>query len=86
MDYNCYIFILIGNSCFFVKAMSDCCKVMENAGMDLSTFDKSVAHGVHSISVEQINFFFNRKVTEHNNVPTTNLNLDSDKRVFAVCS
>ena len=82
MVYNYYIFTFIGNSCPFVKTRSTCCKVMENAGIELSTFNKSVAHGIHSISMEQINSLFNGKVTEHNNVPTTNLNLYSDKRVL----
>ena len=82
MDHTYYIFILIGNSCPFVKTRSTCCKVMENAGIELSSFDKSVAHGIHSISVEQLNYFFNGKVTEHNNIPTTNINLYSVERLL----
>jgi hypothetical protein len=55
---------------------------MENAGIELSTFSASVAHGIHGISVEQINSLFHGKVTEHNNVPTANFNLYGDKRVL----
>ena len=55
---------------------------MKNSGIELSTFNDSVAHGIHSITVEQINSFFNGKVTEYNNVPTTNVNLYGDERVL----
>ena len=74
--------MFIGNFCPFVGTRSTCCKVMERAGIELLTFNKSVAHGIHGISVEQINSLFHGKVTEYNNVPTTNIDLYDNKRVL----
>ena len=76
-------FIFIDNSCPFVGTRSICCKVMKNSGIELSTFNDSVAHGIHGITVEQINSLFNGNVTEYNNVPTTNVNLYGDERVLS---
>ena len=41
----------------------------------MTTYVVDVAHGVHSISVEDIRYFFDDQFPVNNTVPTTNLNL-----------
>ena len=55
---------------------------MKAGGIEIGTFNKSVAHGIHSINVEQLNNFFHANVTENNNIPTTNLNVESDNIIL----
>ena len=59
---------------------------MENTGIDVSTFNASVAHGIHSITIEQLNLFFKGNVSEYNDIPTTNFNLKSPKKVLSSSS
>ena len=69
--------------CPFTGNRATCCKIMENNGIDVRTFNASVAHGIHSITVEQLNLFFKGNVSEKNNIPTTNFNLKSPKTVLS---
>ena len=55
---------------------------MASAGIELQSFNLSVAHGIHSINVEQLNYFFNGQVTEKNNIPTTNFDLSSEEHIL----
>ena len=55
---------------------------MAKAGIELQSFNLSVAHGVHSINVEQLNYYFNGQVSEDNNIPTTNSDLSSEEHVL----
>ena len=59
-----------------------CCASMASAGIELQSFNLSVAHGIHSINVEQLNYFFNVQVTEENDIPTTNFDLSSKEHVL----
>ena len=59
-----------------------CRKIMTDSGLEHSTFSASVAHGIHSISVEHLNTYFDGKVSEDNSIPTTNTDLKSDQKVL----
>ena len=59
-----------------------CCNAMASAGIELQSFNLSVAHGIHSINVEQLNYFFNSQITEENDIPTTNFDLSSEEQVL----
>jgi len=43
----------------------------------LNEFDFVVAHGIHSLTVEDINIYFDPKTTDVNNIPTVNDDLKS---------
>ena len=64
-----------------VKSAS-CRKIMTDAGLEVSTFSDSVSHGIHSITVEELNSYFHGNVTESNSIPTVNSDLKSPQRVL----
>ena len=49
-----------------------CCDEMRKIGINLMKFPGSVAHGVHSISVEHIKHFFGVDIPVENGIPTLN--------------
>ena len=55
---------------------------MADAGIDVNSFSTSVSHGIHSITVEDINSYFDGKVTENNSIPTLNTDLKSPEKVL----
>ena len=55
---------------------------MTDAGIDVNSFSTSVSHGIHSITVEDINSYFDGKVTENNSIPTVNTDLKSPEKVL----
>ena len=54
---------------------TDCLREMRDEGIDLENFGMSVAHGIHSLSVEYVNHYFGSNITEDNAIPTVNTNL-----------
>ena len=77
-----YDFLDQASPCPFIEEGHKCCDVMKRGEIELGTFSKSVAHGIHSINVEQLNDFFHANVTENNNIPTTNLNVESENLIL----
>jgi len=57
----------------------NCCTKMTNAGIDLKTFGNSVTHGVHSLTIETINYYFGVSLPLENDIPTVNTNLTGKK-------
>lgn len=51
-----------------------CKKLMKENGLT-RRFPGAVAHGIHSITLEDIRYYFKASATEQNNVPTLNFNL-----------
>eukprot|EP00095_Tigriopus_kingsejongensis_P012489 maker-scaffold789_size96855-snap-gene-0.25 protein:Tk12489 transcript:maker-scaffold789_size96855-snap-gene-0.25-mRNA-1 annotation:"n-acylglucosamine 2-epimerase" len=58
-----------------------CPKVMQTHNLSRA-FPGVVAHGLHSITLEDIQHYFNPETTEDNHVPTINLDLISDHAVL----
>merc|ERR1712212_220776 len=52
-----------------------CCDEMRKIGINMMMFPVSVAHGVHSISVEHIKHFFGVDIPVENGIPTVNTDL-----------
>ena len=48
----------------------------------MESYNLSVAHGIHSINVEQLNYYFDGNVEEDNDIPTTNSDLSSEEGVL----
>ena len=52
----------------------DCCNNMIQAGIDLESFGKSVAHGIHSITIDHVKAYFDIVLPENNSIPTVSSN------------
>jgi len=61
---------------------TDCQKVMTDAGLEVSTFSDSVAHGIHSITVEELNSYFDGDVSEANSIPTVTRDRKNPQRIL----
>ena len=46
--------------------------------LNLSSFPSSVAHGIHSLTVEDVKFHFNPNVGDKIKIPNINQNLSGD--------
>ena len=55
-----------------------CEEVFSNAGLNYSSFWKGAAHGIHSLSLEEIRYFFDAEAPENNKIPTVNIDFRSE--------
>jgi len=55
-----------------------CDDVFSNIGLNYSSFWKGAAHGVHSLSLEEIRYFFKANASEQNKIPTVNIDFRSE--------
>jgi len=54
-----------------------CDDIFSNIGLNYSSFWKGAAHGVHSLSLEEIRYFFKANAPEQNKIPTVNIDFRS---------
>ena len=69
-----WLFLLLVPSAVLSAAV-DLCEPGRNAGVNMTTYAKDVAHSLHSLSVEDIRYFFDEQFPISNTIPTVNLNL-----------
>merc|ERR1712126_740267 len=55
-----------------------CKNVFTNAGLNYSSFFAGAAHGIHSLSLEEIRYFFKPDAPEDNKIPTVNIDFRSE--------
>ena len=55
-----------------------CDEVFSKAGLNYSLFRKGAAHGIHSLSLEEIRYFFKAEAPEDNRIPTVNIDFRSE--------
>jgi len=55
-----------------------CEESFTNNGLNYSTFHQGVAHGIHSLSLEEIRYFFKPDAPENNKIPTANIDFRSE--------
>ena len=60
----------------------NCSDVFYEHGRDFSTFNKGVAHGIHSLSLEEIRHFFKAEATEENGIPTVNTDFRAENSIL----
>jgi hypothetical protein len=58
-----------------ITTPDDLCAPARRAGVNMTSFPISVAHAVHSLSVEDVRYFFDEQFPMENSIPTVNLNL-----------
>ena len=56
-----------------------CDEVFTKAGLNYSSFWKGAAHGIHSLSLEEIRYFFKAEAPEDNRIPTVNIDFRSEE-------
>jgi len=59
-----------------------CPRVMAEAGIDYDNFAPFISHSIHSITLEDIRFYFKSDAPEENNIPTVNADMESEERVL----
>jgi len=59
-----------------------CLDVMARNGLNFSSFWHGAAHGLHSLHLEEIRFFFEPDATENNKIPVVNKNLSSQQTIL----
>ena len=55
-----------------------CDEVFSKAGLNYSSFWKGAAHGIHSLSLEEIRYFCKAEAPEDNRIPTVNIDFRSE--------
>lgn len=63
------------------SSSTECPAVLKAAGVS-DMFAPMIAHSVHSLTLEDIRYFFDADATEENGIPTVNMDLLSDTRVL----
>ena len=59
-----------------------CGDIFTKNGYNISTFAVGVGHGLHSLSLEELRFYFDEDAPEDNNIPTVNINLKDEEAVL----
>ena len=59
-----------------------CDEVFSEAGLNYSAFWKGAAHGIHSLSLEEIRYFFKAEAPEENHIPTVNTDFRANSPVL----
>lgn len=62
--------------------LEQCPRVMLEAGLS-ANFAPMVTHSIHSLTVEDIRYYFKPDATEENGIPTVNLDVRSSERVLS---
>jgi len=62
--------------------VATCLDVMARNGLNFSSFWHGAAHGLHSLHLEEIRYFFEPNATENNKIPVVNKNLSSRQTIL----
>jgi len=62
--------------------VATCSDVMARHGLNFSSFWHGAAHGLHSLHLEEIRYFFEPNATETNKIPVVNKNLSSQQTIL----
>jgi len=64
-----------------VPSVERCPRIMTDAGLS-PNFAPMVTHSIHSLTVEDIRYYFKPDATEDNGIPTVNLDVRSEERIL----
>jgi len=65
-----------------VSVSRTCGEIFEDNGLNYTTFSLGAAHGLHSISLEEIRYFFQAKAPEINKIPVINTDFRSEQSLL----
>merc|ERR1719167_2012214 len=60
----------------------DCFSILEDNPALSATYPKRIAHGMHSLTLADLRYYFNPNANETNNIPTINRNLTSSEPIL----
>merc|ERR1719322_236569 len=60
----------------------DCFSILEDTPALSATYPKRIAHGMHSLTLADLRYYFNPNANETNNIPTINRNLTSSEPIL----
>jgi len=66
------------NESLYEADVVQCKDVFASAGLNYSSFFVGAAHGIHSLSLEEIRYFFKFDAPEDNKIPTVNIDFRSE--------
>merc|ERR1719328_424192 len=69
--------VLLGLASAASTGGGDCPSILEQTSALSDIFAKRIAHGIHSLTLADLRFYFNPNANETNNIPTINRNLTS---------
>merc|ERR1711963_455577 len=64
------------------ELVATCSEIMAQNGLDFSSFWQGAAHGLYSLHLEEIRYFFEANATENNKIPVVNKNLSSEQPIL----
>merc|ERR1711962_873824 len=64
------------------EPVATCSDVMARNGLNFSSFWQGAAHGLHSLHLEEIRYFFEANATDNNKIPVVNKNLSSEQPIL----
>jgi len=62
---------------------NNCDQIMANNGFNYSTFSQGIAHGIHSLFLEEIREYFEPDAPVNNKIPVLNNNLSSEQTILS---
>ena len=65
-----------------VSVSRTCGEIFEDNGLNYTTFSLGAAHGLHSISLEEIRHFFQAEAPEINKIPVINTDFRSEQSLL----
>jgi len=76
-------FLIISSQAASISDEQDTCRAAaEQAGVDFESFHYNVGHMIHSLTVEDVRFFFDENFPVDNDIPTVNTNLTAGPPVL----
>merc|ERR1712193_3021 len=64
------------------SADGDCFSILADTHALSATYPKRIAHGMHSLTLADLRYYFNPNANETNNIPTINRNLTSSEPIL----
>merc|ERR1712142_935830 len=62
--------------------MEKCVEIMARNGLNFSSFWHGAGHGIHSLSLEEIRYYFEADAPEENRIPVVNTNLSAENTIL----
>ena len=72
-----FVFILASLLLLASAGQPSCENIFQSFCIDHTEFHEWVAHGIHSLKLQELQYFFDADATEDNNIPTVNDDLTS---------
>jgi len=76
------LYLIVGSVSLVLGSDPSCGDIFAINGLNSSSFAAGVAHGLHSLSLEELRYYFEEDAPEDNNIPTANINLKDDEAVL----